>query len=80
MSDYPFKDRDSKHTKKLMEESEFSVKIISADPNHEITIVIYSKVNKCLFANGRCPRPYKGRFYVKKVGMDYDKAGWTNSY
>ena len=78
---FSFKDRQSERTKKLMKESEFSVKILCDDPCHEIKIVIYSKVNKCPFAKGRCPRRYKGRFYVTYVSsVGGNEGGWTNSY
>ena len=58
--------KDLKRRDKLIRESEFSVKILG-DVN-EILIVISCKKGKCPFYRWKCSRPYKGKFYVRRMG------------
>ncbi len=75
--DYSLEGMDLKRREKLFRESEFSVEI-GGDVSDEIIIVLSSKWNKCPFDKGKCPRRFKGKFYVLKMG-DYDSGVWLNS-
>ncbi len=66
--------RDLKH-KKLVQESEFFLAILSDDIS-EITIVVSSKEGKCPFEKGKCPWS-KGEVYVKEIGHS---GVWHDSY
>jgi hypothetical protein len=69
--------RDLKRREKLFKESEFSVKILG-DVN-EILIVFSCKKGKCPFYRWKCPRPFKGKFYVTRIGGS-GANGWLDSY
>ena len=75
--DYPLENIDLKRRDKLIKESEFSVDILS-DTSDEIIIVLSCAEGKCPFDRGKCPRPFKGRFYVAK--MSAGAGVWLDSW
>ena len=67
-----------KRREKLIKDSGFSVDILG-DEFGEITIVLSAKKGKCPFYRWKCPRRFKGKFYVKR--MDSDRANeWLDSW
>jgi len=76
--EYPLVGIDSKRREKLFKESEFSVNI-RGDVSDEIIIVLSSKEGKCPFYRWKCPRKFKGKFYVLKMG-DSDSGVWLDTY
>lgn len=74
---FPLESIDLKRREKLFKESEFSVEIWG-DVFDEIIIALSSKEGKCPFYRWKCPRRFKGKFYVLKMG-DSDGV-WLDSY
>ena len=75
--DYSLENIDLKRRDKLFKESEFSVDILG-DTSNEIKIVLSSKEGKCPFGRWKCPRQFKGKFYVAKMGGGV--GVWLDSY
>ena len=65
--DYSLENIDLKRRDKLYKEAEFSVAILG-DTYSEIKIVLTSKEGKCPFGRRKCPRRFKGKYYVAKMG------------
>jgi hypothetical protein len=76
--EYPLIPDDLKRREKLFKESEFSVDIWN-DESDGIFIALSSKEGKCPYYRWKCPRRFKGKFYVLKVGK-YDSGEWLDSY
>jgi hypothetical protein len=76
--EYPLIPNDLKRREKLFKKSEFSVDI-RGDVSDEIIIVLSSKEGKCPYYRWKCPRRFKGKFYVLKMG-EYDSGVWLDSY
>ena len=72
----PLESYDLKRRDKLFKESEFSVDI-QTDASEKITIVLSSKEEKCPFYRWKCPRRFKGKFYVLKM---WDNGKWVDNY
>ena len=65
--DYSLENIDLKRRDQLYKESEFSVHILG-DTFSDIKIVLTAKEGKCPFGRWKCPRQFKGKFYVAKMG------------
>ncbi|CAB1059869.1 hypothetical protein D1BOALGB6SA_4634 [Olavius sp. associated proteobacterium Delta 1] len=76
--EYPLIPIDLKRKEKLFKESEFSVDIWD-DESDGIIIALSSKEGKCPFYRWKCPRRFKGKFYVLKM-RDGDSGVWLDSY
>ena len=74
--DYSLENVDLKRRDKLYKESEFSVTILG--DASEILIVLSCKKGKCPFYRWKCPRLFKGKFYVYK--MSNGGGMWVDSY
>jgi hypothetical protein len=74
--DYSLENIDLKRRDKLYKESEFSIKILG--DVSEILIVLSCKKGKCPFYRWKCPRLFKGKFYVYK--MSNGGGMWVDSY
>jgi hypothetical protein len=75
--DYSLENIDLKRRDKLYRESEFSVDILR-NTSDEIIIVLSCSEGKCPFDRGKCPRQFKGKFYVAK--MDGGSGVWLDSW
>jgi hypothetical protein len=75
--DYSLENIDLKRRDKLYKESEFSVHILG-DTFSEIKIVLTCKKGKCPFGRRKCPRRFKGKYYVAK--MEGGVGVWLDSY
>ena len=76
--DYSLENIDLKRRDKLYRESEFSVHILGENLNY-IKIVLTSKEGKCPFGRWKCPRQFKGKFYV----LRFEGSGvneWVDSW
>jgi hypothetical protein len=75
--DYSLENIDLKRRDKLYKESEFSVHILG-DTYSEGKIVLTCKKGKCPFGRWKCPRQFKGKYYVAKMGGS--SGVWLDSY
>jgi len=75
--DYSLENIDLKRRDKLYRESEFSVHILGESINY-IKIVLTSKDGKCPFGRWKCPRQFKGKFYVAK--MEGGAGVWLDNW
>jgi len=76
--EYPLIPNDLKRREKLFTESAFSVDIWE-DESDGIIIAIYARAGKCPYYRWKCPRRFKGKYYVLKMRGN-DSGGWVDSY
>jgi len=76
--EYPLIPNDLKRREKLFKESAFSVDIWN-DESDGIIIALSAKEGKCPYYRWKCPRRFKGTYYVKKM-MGSERGVWLDSY
>ena len=76
--EYPLIPNDLKRREKLFKESAFSVDIWE-DDSDGIIIALSAKEGKCPYYRWKCPRRFKGKYYVLKM-MSREPGVWLDSY
>jgi hypothetical protein len=76
--EYPLIPKDLKRREKLFKESAFSVDIWN-DESDGIMIALSAKEGKCPYYRWKCPRRFKGKYYVLKM-MGRERGVWLDSY
>ena len=76
--EYQLMPNDLKRREKLFTESAFYIDIWE-DESDGILIALSAKKGKCPYYRWKCPRRFKGKYYVLKM-MSRERGVWLNSY